>query len=229
MENTKPIVELDLYLIRHGESRGNAGYGRDDLTIKEANDPYLTEKGTAQAQAAGLHLAEIDFDAFYSSALLRAVQTASEIMKKQSAEKTLNIHPLLTEVGIKPEYDGAGMDEICEICQTAVLAPGVSENDPFVYHSNFENESEMFERAEKIITHLRNRYKNGEKVAVVSHAAFMTFIVFWIMGFKEAVPAFDISFKNTGVTRVVFYKEGTNKYGDIVFEYINDTTHYKLM
>ncbi len=229
MENIKPIVELDLYLIRHGESHGNAGYGRDDLTIKEANDPYLTEKGVAQASAAGTRLADIDFDTFYSSGLLRAVQTATEIMKKQSAEKALNIHPLLTEVGINPEYNGAGMDEICEICPTAVLAPDVSENDPFVYHSNFDNEGEMFERAEKIITHLRDRYKNGEKVAVVSHAAFMTFIVFWIMGYKEAVPAFDISFKNTGVTRVVFYKEGTNKYGDIVFEYINDTTHYKMM
>lgn len=229
MENTKPIVELELYLIRHGQSHGNAGYGRDDLTIKESNDPYLTEKGVMQACAAGKHLSGIEFDAFYSSALLRAVQTATEIMKKQSAEKALNVHPLLTEVGISPEYDGAGMDEIRKICPTAVLAPNVSEADPFVYHSNFDNEGEMFERAEKIIAHLRERYKNGEKVAVVSHAAFMTFIVFWIMGFKEAVPAFDISFTNTGVTKVIFYKEGTNRYGDIVFEYINDTTHFELM
>lgn len=227
MENIKPIVELDLYLIRHGESHGNAGYGREDLTLKEENDPYLTEKGTAQAKAAGAHLANIDFDAFYSSGLLRAAQTATEIMKKQSEQKTLNVHPLLTEVGIAPDYNGAGMDEIREICPSAILAPDVSDNDPFVYHSNFENEKEMFERAEKFIGHLRKRYNNGEKVAVVSHAAFMTFIVFWIMGFRDAVPAFDISFKNTGVTRVVFYKEGTNKYGDIVFEYINDTAHYK--
>ncbi len=229
MENIKPIVELELYLIRHGESHGNAGYGRDNLTLKEENDPYLTEKGIAQAKAAGVHLADIDFDAFYSSGLLRAVQTATEIMKKQSDEKTLNIHPLLTEVGISPEYGGAGMDEICRICPSAALAPDVSESDPFVYHSNFENENEMFERAEKFIKHLRERYNSGEKLAVVSHAAFMTFIVFYIMGFRDAVPAFDISFKNTGVTRVVFYKEGTNKYGDTVFEYINDTSHYKLI
>ncbi len=229
MENTKPIVELDLYLIRHGESLGNAGYGREDLTLKEANDPYLTEKGIAQAQAAGEHLSAIEFDAFYSSALLRAVRTASEIIKKQSAEKALNIHPLLTEVSVNPEYRGAGMEEICEICPSAVLAHGVSEKEPLVCHNEFSDEYGSFKRAEAIIKHLRERYTNGEKIAVVSHAAFMTFIVFWIMGFEKAVPAFDISFKNTGVTRVVFYKEGTNKYGDIVFEYINDTSHYKLM
>ena len=228
MDN-KPIVELDLYLIRHGESHGNVGYGRDNLTIKEENDPYLTDKGIAQAQAAGTRFADTDFDAFYSSGLLRAVQTATEIIKKQPTQKALNIHPLLTEVGIIPEYDGAGMDEVCEIYPSAVLAPDVSEDDPFVYHSNFDNEGEMFERAEKIIAYLRERYQSGEKIAVVSHAAFMTFIVFWIMGFKEVVPAFDISFKNTGVTRVIFYKEGTNKYGDIVFEYINDTTHYEMI
>ena len=36
MENQKPIVELELYLIRHGQSMGNAGYnGRTDLTVKE--------------------------------------------------------------------------------------------------------------------------------------------------------------------------------------------------
>ena len=44
------------------------------------------------------------------------------------------------------------------------------------------------------------------------------------MGLKE-VPSFDINFSNTGVTRIIFYKPGTNKYGDIIFDYINSTSH----
>lgn len=224
MEKQKPIIELELYIIRHGQSMGNAGYGRDNLTLKEANDPYLTELGMSQAQDAGEALSGISFDAVYSSALLRAVQTATEIIKKQPEEKELNILPLLTEVSIKPEYNGAGMDEICEICSTAKLADGVSSDDPLVYHNEYEDEAGMYERAEKAIEHLRSRYKNGEKVAVVCHAAFMTYIIFRIMGFTSA-PVFDIDFHNTNVTKVIFYKEGTNKYGDIVFEYINSTRH----
>ena len=35
----------------------------------------------------------------------------------------------------------------------------------------------------------------------------------------------DLDFKNTGVTKVTIYKKDTNKYGDIVFEFINDTSH----
>ena len=47
------------------------------------------------------------------------------------------------------------------------------------------------------------------------------------MGFKEKSPCFDIDFDNTGITKVTFYKQGTNKYGDTVFAFINDTAHLK--
>lgn len=227
MDNQKPIIELDLYLIRHGESMGNAGYGRDDLTIKESYDPYLTEKGTAQAIAAGELLNDTEFDTFYSSGLLRAVQTATEIIKKQPSEKELNILPLLTEVGVKPEYKGADIEEIREIWHKAKLADGIQPSMPMVYYSTFSNEDELFERAERTVEYLLSHHKNGEKVAVVSHAAFLTILIFWIMGFKDKDPVFDIDINNTGITRVIFYKEGTNRYGDIVFKYINSTSHLK--
>ncbi len=222
-----PIIELDLYLIRHGESRGNAGYGRDDLTVKESHDPVLTEKGIAQAQAAGKHLADIEFDAFYSSGLLRAARTASEIMNGQKEKKELNILPELTEVGVGPEYVGADIEEILEFCPTARRADGVENTAPLVCYSSHADEADVFERAERVVRYFCEKYKNGEKVVAVSHAAFITFIVFYIMGFKDNMPAFDISFYNTGITRIIFYKKGTNKYGDIVFEYINDTAHLK--
>ncbi len=225
MENQKPIAELELYLIRHGQSMGNAGYnGREDLTLKEANDPLLTEKGLMQADKAGQYLKNTEFDYIYSSGLIRAISTADGIMKYQPSKKPLNILPLLSEVGISPEYDGITVEEMKKLCDTAILANGISENSPRVYHSTFENESEMFDRAKSVIDYLQSRYKNGEKVAVVAHAAFLTILIFYIMGFKEA-PVFDIAIQNTGITKIVFYKKGTNPYGDISFEYINNTNH----
>lgn len=225
MENQKPIVELELYLIRHGQSMGNAGYnGRTDLTLKESNDPLLTEKGLMQADLAGQYLKNIDFDFMYSSGLIRAISTADGIMRYQPSKKPLNILPVLSEVGISPEYDGITVEEMKEFCETAVLADGISEDAPRVYHSSFENEGEMFDRAKTVMEYLRSRYISGEKVAVVAHAAFLTILIFYIMGFEEA-PVFDISIQNTGITKVVFYKKGTNKYGDISFEYINATNH----
>lgn len=224
MENQKPVIELELYLIRHGQSTGNAGCGGTDITLKEANDPYLTPLGISQAEKLGQSLKETNFDFVYSSALLRAVQTSAEIIRRQPEPKELLILPLLTEVSIDEEYHGAGMKEICEICPHAKLAHGVCENDPLVYHNKYEDENGMFERARLAVDYLRSRHKNGEKIAVVNHAAFSTFVVFHIMGFSKA-PVFDINFANTGLTKIIFYKHGTNKYGDIVFEYINGTKH----
>lgn len=224
MENVKPVVELELYLIRHGQSMGNAGYGRDNLTLKEQNDPLLTEKGLMQADLAGQYLSNIDFDHIYSSGLIRAISTADGILRYQKTSKPVNILPVLSEVGIAPEYDGITVEEMKEFCKTAVLADGIGENDPRVYHSTFENESEMFDRAKTVVEYLRSRYTGGEKVAVVAHAAFLTILIFYIMGFKEA-PLFDISIQNTGITKVILYKKGTNKYGDTVFDCINATSH----
>ena len=224
MSNHNPVVELELYLIRHGQSMGNAGYDKDNLTLKEENDPLLTEKGLNQADLLGKYLKNTDFDSVYSSGLIRAISTADGLLRYQNGEKTLNILPLLSEVGISEEYNGITLDEMKEFCKTADLADGITENEPRVCHSTFEKEPEIFDRAETVINYLRSHYSSGEKVAVVAHAAFLTILIFKIMGFKDA-PAFDISIQNTGITKVIFYKEGTNHYGDIVFEYINETSH----
>ena len=225
MENNKPVKELELYIIRHGQSMGNVGYDKDEITLKEANDPYLTDLGIEQAQKAGESLSDIHFDAVYSSALLRAVRTAAEIINKQPRPVALNIHPCLTEIGVSKEYTGADAEEIAEIFRDFSLDDSVTADSPILSYNNNEDEEELFERAEKVIKSIRDKYNNGEKVAVVCHAGFMTYLVFSIMGFQKSVPVFDVNFNNTSVTKSIFYKEGTNKYGDIVFEYINSIRH----
>ena len=88
MENSRPVKELELYIIRHGQSMGNAGYPDGAvLTEKEKHDPVLTEKGIYQAQKAGEYLSNTEFDAVFSSAMLRAVQTATEIIGFQKTAK----------------------------------------------------------------------------------------------------------------------------------------------
>ncbi len=226
MENIKPVIELELYIIRHGESMGNIGYnGRNDLTLKEGTDPILTETGIKQAVAAGKYLSCTDFDAVYSSALMRAVRTAGEIIKKQPTEKRLYIHPVFSEMGIPEEYHAVPMKELLKLCPTATIADGVDPDSRLMESNSGSDEKGLFERGKRAVEYLRSKYKNGEKVAVVSHAAFITYIIFYIMGYTEKVPAFDLDFNNTGITKVIFYKEGTNKYGDIVFKYINSTAH----
>ncbi|MBO5859628.1 MAG: histidine phosphatase family protein [Clostridia bacterium] len=225
MENITPIKELELYIIRHGQSMGNAGYDRTDLTETEIHDPILTQKGIEQADKAGRYLCDVEFDYIFSSAMLRAVQTATGIIKYQKKAKTLNILPIVCEMGIPAEYLGVTMDELKKINPEVILAPDVSVDTPMIYHTG--EEEDTFERARTALEYICSRYKNGEKVAVVSHAAFITYLVFSLMGYDKA-PLFDIDFHNTGITKVVFYKKDTNKYGDIVFEKIDDTAHYMI-
>ncbi len=224
MGKQKPIVELELYLIRHGQSQGNVGYDKDNLTPQEQHDPILTEKGVKQAQAAGKHLSDINFDRVYSSGLLRAVKTATEILKAQSEEKPLYIFPHLAEAGLSAEYETTS-EIIHQINKNAVLSPELDPETPLLIPSDSKDDEGLFERAHFILEHLRENFYSGEKIALVSHAAFLTFIVFSIMGFTTETPFYDINFANTGITRVILYKKGTNPYGDVVFDYINNTEH----
>lgn len=228
MDN-KPIVELDLYIIRHGESIGNAGYSRDDLTLKESQDPMLTEKGIAQARAAGEFLKEIRFDAAYASPMLRAARTAAEIISYQDKKLNLNIMPEICEVGVVTEYKGVEIEEIQEFCPDAIYADGTDTAETRMRYDKHETPDKVNARAKFVVDYLRSRYKNGEKVVLVSHAAFITNLVFYIMELYETKPAFDIDYYNTGITRVTYYKPGTYKWGDTVFRYINDTSHYRLI
>lgn len=224
MEKKKPVVELELYLIRHGQSQGNVGYDKDDLTPQEQHDPILTEKGIKQAQLAGKHLSDIDFDRVYSSGLLRAVRTATEILKEQPKEKPLYIFPHLAEAGLSAEYETT-LEIIHQINEKAILSPELDPETPLLIPSDNKDDAELFRRADFVVEYFKKHFLNGEKIAVISHGAFLTFIVFSIMGYNGNMPLYDINFSNTGITHITFFKKGTNPYGDIVFDYINNTEH----
>ena len=225
MSDTKPIKELELYIIRHGQSKGNIERITDGLSHEELHDPKLTELGKNQAVACGERFKNTEFDAVYSSALLRAVETATEIIKKQPNAKTLKVLPYLTEAGVSPEYSHSSFTEIHKINENAVLADDIDPTQSLFYYNKMSDESDLFERAQKALDYIRSHQKQGEKIAIVSHAAFITYLVYSLMGYKKECPLYDLDFKNTGVTKVTIYKKGTNKYGDIVFEFINDCSH----
>lgn len=225
MEQEKNVVELEIYLIRHGQSNTNAGINvHETPTVQDMADPYLTELGVSQAKALGQYLADTDFDYVYSSALFRAQRTATEVIKAQKSPQKLRILPLLTENGMGRDYPGATWEELHAINPDSHLAPDLPEDTEILFYSEHDDDADHYVRAEKTIEYLRAHHGNKEKICVVSHAAFITHIVFYLMGLKE-VPAFDINFSNTGVTKIIFYKPGTNKYGDIIFDYINSTAH----
>lgn len=87
-----------LVLIRHGESEWNAkglwtGW----------SDPPLSELGHKQAKEAGEGLKDIHFDAAYTSALLRAIQTLDEIKKAKDQKRI----PTISNIALNERNYGA--------------------------------------------------------------------------------------------------------------------------
>ncbi len=224
----KDVVELELYLIRHGQSVTNAAdeeqINNMDYNMRE--DPVLSEKGLYQARLLGERFADIKLDAVYSSCLNRAVQTAKGILDYQKEEKPLLVNPVFSEIHQPSYYRGTSIEALRDICGYVEPCPSADFSGGLIEGSENDTDSVIQQRAARAVNLIVSQYSSGEKVAVVSHAGFITHMAFYLMGFKEKLPDdVDISFCNTSVTRIVFYKKGTHSFGSVVFRNVNDTSH----
>ncbi len=216
----------ELYLIRHGQSRGNAGL--DPADEFDSHDPVLSETGRLQAQVLGKYCAEnLPFDFVYSSGLRRAVETAGAIVSSSEKINGLFILPDLCETGVGIDYDGLTIDDLKLLCPEAAVAEGYENAEKLIINDECPSEKEerYFERAKRVLDYVAQRYNDGEKIALTAHAAFLTYIIFYIIGYRDKEPNYDFSLTNTGITKITFYAPGTHEFGDTVFEYINSTPH----
>lgn len=94
-----------LYIIRHGQTDSNVR-----STYLGHTDIELNSVGLEQAQLLAERLSDIHFDALYTSPLIRAVQTAEAIAKKQkNLFMTMNYGLIERDFGI---WDNLTYDEI---------------------------------------------------------------------------------------------------------------------
>lgn len=222
-------IDLELYIIRHGQTFGNLGKSMETANYLDKYDVPLTPKGQHQAELLGERFKNYPFDAIFASGMRRAMNTASEIVKRQPENgfHCFLLHPLLSENGGKEEeYPGLTFAEAKEMFPYATLADGYSENDRMISFTSGWDDYQQLERAQKVLRDIRSRYKDGAKVAVVAHAAFNTFLFHAALGLDPTKVTFDPHFLNTGVTKIIFFKEGTGRYDmDVQLVYQNDLSH----
>ncbi len=215
------ILLRELLLIRHGESLANISEG-------EALDSALSPRGFIQARSLGEYLAGEKIDAVFSSGLRRAVQTGAEIVTAGKMQ-TLGILPCACEIGMDPSYEGQNLDSLKRLCPgiDITLAGGVDSATPFSVPDPTpgEYEERYFRRAGELLDYFASRFTNGEKIALVSHAGFLTYVIFYLLGFRYVQPNRDFRLTNTGITRILFFEPGTNTYGDVIFDCINERKH----
>ncbi len=221
-------IAMELYIIRHGQTYGNVGETPENPDEYDDHDPRLTKTGLHQAELVGQRFSGYPFDAVYSSGLRRAMMTATEIVKRQPEDGAheIKILPILSECGMADDYKGLTFEQEKAMFPYASLADGVKEDDILVYYTAGWNDSQQNERAKQVIQYLRDHYKNGEKIAVTAHAAFNTFLVLAALRLDPTKVEFDPHFINSGVTKIVFFKDGTGRFDlDIQLVYLNDLSH----
>lgn len=169
----------DFYLIRHGESEGNAR-----LIMQGRLDLPLNPRGEAQAAAAGAWLADKGVTALFTSPLRRAYRTA-EILAAEAGLPGPRPEPVFTELdtGI---FTGLSVEEIRK------KHPGIY--GEFRARSweavpGAESSASLYDRALRGWGFLKDRVRETEgALAVVTHGGCLQWMVRATFGCRTWMP-----------------------------------------
>lgn len=217
--------KLQIYITRHGESLGNVsaplGEGKKERTLCEKHDPELTPLGQKQAELLGERLKQVKFDAIFSSTLIRAILTAREVFLRQP-DGIVPIEPVrdLVEIGTPWDYVGHSTQEI-QSRGVNVLSPRFIAGNAadWIAAEKLDEREAFLNRAEGCIRYFRSRFQNGEKILVVAHGSFNTYLVRAALGLNNT-NNFYFCQENTGLTKIKYVLDGAAR-----LSYANDTSH----
>jgi probable phosphoglycerate mutase len=182
-------VSLRIVLVRHGLSSFNVEHriqGRDDLSA-------LTDVGVAQARAAGAALADVGFDAVYSSPLQRACDTTAHLLEVHGRGLAPGFDEDLLEIDLAP-WSGLQRRELRERFPTQEAlwraAPHTLELER-QDGSRYRPLPELMEQAARFNDRLLERHAAAldgadHSVLVVAHNAILRCLVLTLLGLDAA-------------------------------------------
>ncbi|GHP14012.1 phosphoglycerate mutase [Lentilactobacillus fungorum] len=171
-----------IYFVRHGQTLLNR-FRRMQGWV----DSPLTQKGEAQAVAAGKRLADLDFQLAVSSDMLRAIHTLDIILAQNHRSDSVKreVHQDIREIYF-------GSFEAVDSVQTWNIIGGplgtfnqedlikrygllkvrdfMHDADPF---HEAETAAQLEARINSAVTHIQDELSNGENALVVSHGTFL--------------------------------------------------------
>jgi len=184
----------NFFLVRHGESEGNAAGNRISCNL-EKNDS-LTPNGEKEANTAGESLKDKKIDVIITSPFLRTRATAGIIAKVIGFTGEIIEDNRLVEINAG-DFDGKPWSEY--------LSQFASIGEHFTKHTGpRENWEDVRKRASECMYDLDSQYE-GKNILVVSHGAPLLLIAFASEGFSqpEMIKRYNDSvFKNAEVRNI---------------------------
>lgn len=170
---------MKIYFVRHGKTEWNLegrfqGYSGDSALLPESYQDL---------EKLGKYLAEIPFDAIYSSDLQRAQVTAQEIAKANHHCQTVQTSPQLREWNFG-KLEGSKMAIFRSIYPKQARA--LKHNLALFDNDLFEAESvhQVTQRMVDFVQSLKGQ--DIDKVLIVSHGAILTASIHHLLGFPPA-------------------------------------------
>lgn len=181
----KNIDCCTIYLTRHGETEWN-----ERKLIQGHTDIQLNTKGKQQAKELGRQLNDIDFDAAFSSDLLRAENSAEIIVKERK----------MTVIKIKAlrernfgRFEGKNLSEMRKAFGEVMLVTKEKQKILKIY--DVENDEEIVTRLIPFMKKTAKKYI-GKKVLMVTHGGLLRAFLSYV---NYKIPEYsDRPMKNTG-------------------------------
>lgn len=221
---------MQLYLIRHGQSRNNHLWERTGSNSGRHEDPELTPVGQQQAALVAEFLQQADpmFDErdnnpqnvagfgithVYCSLMVRAVATGVTIAEAlglpvvglRSAHETGGIYQAGPETGAPIGLPGRTRSYFAAHYPQLRLPESVDENG--WWNRPAEDKAEFLPRAQRLTGMLLAQHgETDDRIVLVTHGGFYNYILAAIIGLPEG-RHFWFSLNNVGITRIDFTDE----------------------
>jgi 2,3-bisphosphoglycerate-dependent phosphoglycerate mutase len=164
---------MELTLVRHGQSQSNIGEWYD------GPEPHLTEQGRRQARYAAERVRGMSFDAFYSSCMSRALETACALAESLGMEPSVWVP--LAEHRTLPGFRGCPRSDLASRYPRIVLPEECTEEG--WWHHGLEDNDALYDRAQRMVADLRALHEETrDRVLLVTHGGFGSALLDVLLG-----------------------------------------------
>lgn len=240
---------MRVYFIRHGQSTNNVLYTDNlsfaEIELKRSHDPQLTDIGEQQAERVAQFLKDavdmplpefepLSLTKLYVSPMIRALNTAKPIA--EALDLQAEVWTDIFEIGglfkageddTVTGFPGLNCHEIAEHHPSYILPETVTEDGWWDVNHGRETPEQFMGRAIKVALKLRKFAHTDERIALVSHAAFLDSLIKAFLGQLPSHPDnLFYNHYNTGITRIDFAESNFTPSPDHVrIHYLNRVDH----
>jgi probable phosphoglycerate mutase len=167
-------------LVRHARTT----YNEQGRYQGNSDESVLTEKGHKDAFLTGLALKKYNFDAIYTSPLIRVKQTTEAILnalKSQNYLPPVHVDPQLTEICMS-DWQGLFYQEVKEKYATAYHS---FQDTPHLFNFNHQvfPVLELFNKAQQFWQNILNQHR-GQTILIVAHGGTNRALISTAIGLK---------------------------------------------